>query len=74
VDDIPDDLSTPCKVEDRVYPDSRYTPGNSPYCIYIPCREVMLKLMRACIKVNKPEHLWIFKSKEEKEKDKKEKK
>ena len=59
VDDIPDDLATPCKVEDHVYPCIRYTEGNSPYCIYIPSREVMLKLMRACIKVKKPEDLWI---------------
>ena len=61
VDDVPDDLHTPSKVTDRIYPDSRYTPGNSPYCIYIPCKEVMLKLMRACIKVKNSEELWIMK-------------
>ena len=60
VDDIPDDLSTPCRVEDHVYPNSRYTEGNSPYCIYLPCREVLLKLMRACIKVKTPGDLWIM--------------
>ena len=51
VDDIPKDMETPCRVEDHVYPHSRYVKGNSPYCIYIPCKEIFLKLMRACIKV-----------------------
>ena len=60
VDDIPKDFHSPCRVGDRVYPDSRYSDGNSPYCIYIPCKEVMLKLMRACIKVKTPEDLWIM--------------
>ena len=36
VDDIPDNLATPCRVEDHVYPHERYVKGNSPYCIYIP--------------------------------------
>lgn len=61
VDDTPDDIKTPSQITDRVYPESRYTPGNSPYCIYIPNKEVMLKLMRACIKVKKIEDLWIIK-------------
>jgi len=56
-------LATPCRIEDRVYPDSRYTEGNSPYCIYIPVKEVMLKLMRACIKVKNIDELWIMKNK-----------
>ena len=61
VDDVPPDFRTPCKVQDRVYPDSRYTPGNSPYCVYMPCKEVMLKMMRACIEVKDPAKLWIMK-------------
>ena len=65
VDDTPDDLQTPCRIEDRVYPDSRYTEGNSPYCIYIPVKEVMLKLMRACIKVKDPADLWVMKNRPE---------
>ena len=48
------------EVSDRVYPDSRYMKGNSPYTIYIPSKEIMLKLMRACIKVKKVEDLWIY--------------
>ena len=62
VDDTPDDLATPCRAEDRVYPDSRYTPGNSPFCIYLPNKEVMLKLMRACVKVKIVEDLWVMKN------------
>jgi len=65
VDDVPDDLANPECIDDRVYPDSRYKRENSPYCIYIPCREVMLKLMRACIKVKEPEDLWLMQNKEE---------
>ena len=51
VDDKPDGLEPPSQINERVYPDSRYTPGNSPFCIYLPNSEIMLKLMRACIKV-----------------------
>ena len=51
VDDKPDDLEPPTHIDERVYPDSRYTPGNSPFCIYLPNSEIFLKLMRACIKV-----------------------
>ena len=62
VDDTPDDLKLPHKFNDRVYPDSRYSPRMTPFSIYIPCKEVMLKLMRACIKVKHSEDLWIFKN------------
>ena len=57
-------MKTPHEIDHHVYPDSRYTEGNSPFCIYIPCKEVMLKLMRACIKVTEPDNLWILKCKE----------
>ena len=62
VDDTPDDLKLPENPEDRVYPDSRYHAHESPFCIYIPCREVMLKLMRACIKVKDANELWVMKN------------
>ena len=65
VDDTPDDLKLPSTIYDRVYPDTRYTPGNSPYCIYIPCKEVMLKLMRACIKIKHAENLWVMENRPE---------
>ena len=61
-DDAPDGLEPPSKVEDRVYPDQRYTEGNSPYCLYIPVKEMMLKLMRACVDVKSPSDLWIMKN------------
>ena len=61
VDDTPDDLKLPNNFNDRVYPDSRYNTGDSPKCIFIPCKEVMLKLMRACIHVKKVHELWIYK-------------
>ena len=38
--------------------------GNSPQCLYIPNKDVMFKLMRACINVQNPEFLW-FKNGEE---------
>lgn len=63
VDDAPDELQPPSNADDKVYPEGRYTAGNSPYCIYIPNKEVMLKLMRACIKVKTEEDLWIMKNK-----------
>ena len=34
-----------------VYDTARYIEGNSPYCVYVPCRDIMFKLMRACIAV-----------------------
>lgn len=54
VDDAPDDIKPPCHPSHRVYPDQRYIEGKSPNCIFLPCKEVMLKLMRACIKVTTP--------------------
>jgi len=54
-----DDIKLPEKVDDWVYPESRYIKGFSPYVIYIPKKEIMLKMMRACIEVKKPEHLWF---------------
>lgn len=59
IDDAPDDIKPPSKIEDLVYPRSRYCPHHSPHCIYIPNKEIMLKLMRACIKVKTPADLWV---------------
>ena len=33
--------------------------GLSPYTLYIPSKEIMLKMMRSCIKVKKVENLWF---------------
>ena len=54
-----DNMCIPTKVDDWVYPESRYVEGLSPFVIYIPKKEIMLKMMRACIEVKKPEDLWI---------------
>ena len=34
---------------DLVYPPQRYVDDHSPLCIYLPSRDVMLKIMRACV-------------------------
>ena len=41
-------------ISDNVYPDSRYIEGNSPYCLYVPNKVIMFKIMRACIAVADP--------------------
>ena len=49
----------PEKAEDLVYPESRLIKEYSPFAIYIPKKEIMLKLMRSTIMVKKKETLWI---------------
>ena len=44
-----------------VYPESRYTTGQSPMPIYLPTNELLLAMMRACIHVESPDQLWINK-------------
>jgi len=61
VDDVPPNFKTPENVRKHVYPCARYKKDNSPNCVYLPCKEIMLKMMRACIKVKKPKNLWIMK-------------
>ena len=61
IDDVdPDLFKLPVKADDLVYAQSRYIQGFSPYCIYIPRREIMFKLMRACIAVSDPSDLWML--------------
>ena len=52
-------LKMPEKVSDLVYPESRLVPEYSPFAIYIPKKEIMLKLMRSTVMVKKKELLWI---------------
>lgn len=60
LDDVnPDLYKMPDSPEVKVYPDDRYRKGFCPYCIYIPRKEIMLKLMRACIGVRNPSELWF---------------
>ena len=49
----------PDRPDKLVYPEFRYIKGQVPYCIYIPRKEIMLKLMRACIGVTREEDLWF---------------
>ena len=41
--------------EHNVYDKSRYIYWLAPYTIYIPRREIMMKIMRACIGVTHPD-------------------
>ena len=59
-DDGEEILTPPEKVEDFVYPASRYIEGKRPWCLYIPNKEIMFKMMRACIKVKDPKDLWNY--------------
>jgi len=43
-----------------VYHESRYDYDESPAILYIPSKLVMLKMMRACIGVDKKENLWMY--------------
>lgn len=45
-----------------VYAKSRYKADTSPHIVFIPRKEVMLKMMRACVLVEEQRDLWIFKN------------
>ena len=54
------DLYLPTKPDDLVYEECRYVEKYSPYCIYIPKKDLMFKLMRSCVNVKNPEtDFWI---------------
>jgi hypothetical protein len=57
--DLDEKERMPEKPNDWVYGKSRYFKAFSPSCIYIPTNQVMLKLMRACLGVERPEDLWF---------------
>ena len=44
---------------DLAYPESRYLKRYSPYAIYLPSKENMLKMMRACLMCKDSTELWI---------------
>ena len=63
-DPFPDEHSSlePVFLEDKnelVYDESYYKEEYSPRIIYLPSKLVMIKMMRACIGVDKPQNLWI---------------
>ena len=51
--------------DDLAYPEERFVHGISPSVIYIPSRQVMLKMMRACIGITDPKDLWLFNTADE---------
>ena len=46
--------------ENFVYAEERLQKEISPYCIFVPRKEVMWKMMRACIGCKETSDLWIF--------------
>ena len=58
------DFKIPEKVTDMVYSESRMKdPECSPLCVYIPNRQIMFKLIRACIGVHTASELWFMRNK-----------
>lgn len=53
-------IKRPKSISDLVYKKSRLIKGYIPYAIYIPRAEIMFKIMRACINVEKKEDLWCY--------------
>lgn len=49
----------PTSMEQDVYPPARYLEEFSPVVIFIPKKEIMFKMMRACIGVRCTSDLWI---------------
>ena len=51
--------SIPINPMGQGYQYCRYVKEHSPACLYIPSKQVMFKLMRACIHVEGPQDLWF---------------
>ena len=49
-----------CENTRLVYDRNRYDPDNSPLMIYVPSREMLFKMMKACIDVDSIYELWIY--------------
>lgn len=69
-DPFPDDLilqeqdiqlhaNSEITIDNLVYPKARYAKGQSPLMIYIPSKQIMLKIIRACIGCNIVEEIWL---------------
>lgn len=43
-----------------IYHESRYYYDSSPMTIFIPSKLIMIKIMRACIGIDRVENLWIY--------------
>ena len=57
-------LVVPVSINDMVYDYKRYYPANSVPQIYIPRKELMYKLMRACMGVEDASELWFNRNEE----------
>jgi hypothetical protein len=56
-------LTIPVSIGDLVYQRSRYVKEHSPLHLYVPKKEIMLKIMRACVGIHKPQDLWFVQKK-----------
>ena len=45
---------------DELYHSSRSDLNRSPLCMYIPSKDLMIKMMKACIGKSDPLQLWIY--------------
>jgi len=45
--------------EKLIYPAYKYNKEWSPTCVYIPSKQMLLKIIRACMGVLKVEDLWF---------------
>jgi hypothetical protein len=48
------------EIKDLIYDVDRYIEDTSPMCVYIPCRELLFKMMRACLGCSTIKDLWIY--------------
>jgi len=49
----------PVTIDDEVYDALCFRESLAPFCYYVPRKEMMFKMMRACINVESPDQLWI---------------
>jgi len=57
---IEPELVTMLSEGQSIYHESLYNYDYSPFIIFIPSKLVMIKMMRACIAVDKKENLWMY--------------
>lgn len=47
------------KYDVLVYDRKRLKAGESPFCVFLPTKNIMFKMMRACVEVSDEADLWI---------------
>ena len=50
----------PQKIDDLVYKRQRFANNFIPQVVYVPRKDIMFKLMRACIEVKTKEEFWFY--------------